>query len=147
VTKEGIHRVRSEDFPRILEVWEASVRATHHFLTEDDIQSLKPLIPGVLDRMRAIACVRDDGGRVAGFVAVDGSKMEALFVHPSWMGLGIGRRLVTYSIDELGVTDVDVNEENKEAVAFYQKMGFEVVGRSDVDGQGMPHPLLHMRLA
>jgi putative acetyltransferase len=28
------------DFPEIAEVWEASVRDTHHFLTEEDICSL-----------------------------------------------------------------------------------------------------------
>lgn len=32
------------DYSEIVEVWEASVRATHVFLGEDDIQHLKPLI-------------------------------------------------------------------------------------------------------
>ena len=147
MTQEGIHPVRPADLPRLIEVWEKSVRATHRFLTEAEIQSLKPLIPGILERMPNLACIRDDNGGVAGFVAVDGGKMEALFVHPSWMGLGLGRRLVEHSIDVLGVTDVDVNEENKESVAFYQKMGFKVVGRSDLDDQGNPHPLLRMHLS
>ena len=146
MTKEGIHPVLTKDFPRLVEVWEASVRATHHFLSESDITSLKPFIPGILEQMPELVCVRNDNGEVAGFVAVDGRKMEALFVHPSWMGLGIGRRLVEHSVDVLGVTEVDVNEQNEEAVVFYEKMGFKVVGRSDLDGQGKPFPLLHMQL-
>jgi putative acetyltransferase len=41
---------------------------------------------------------------------------------------------------------VDVNEQNDQAVGFYRRMGFEVAGRSAVDGLGQPFPLLHMRL-
>jgi len=31
-------------------------------------------------------------------------------------------------------------------VGFYLRMGFEVVGRSELDDFGKPYPLLHMRL-
>ena len=41
---------------------------------------------------------------------------------------------------------LDVNEQNPQAVGFYFKQGFEVIGRSEVDGMGQPYPLLHMRL-
>lgn len=32
------------DYDELIQLWEASVRSTHHFLTEDDIQYYKPLI-------------------------------------------------------------------------------------------------------
>ncbi len=35
--------VSPEDFLRVVDVGEASVRATHHFVTEADIQFFKPL--------------------------------------------------------------------------------------------------------
>lgn len=40
---------------------------------------------------------------------------------------------------------VDVNEQNPDAVRFYEAVGFEVFGRSETDGGGRPFPLLHMR--
>jgi putative acetyltransferase len=145
--QEAITAIEAVDVPRVVEVWEASVRATHHFLTEADIQHLKPLVGDDLMQMPALLGVRDTEGQVAGFIGVDGAKVEALFIHPAWRGQGIGRRLMTYAIETLGATDVDVNEQNDQAVGFYRHMGFEVIARSEVDGLGLPFPLLHMRLS
>jgi putative acetyltransferase len=91
-------------------------------------------------------CARDSGGSLVGFVGVADGKMEALFVHPAWHGLGIGRRLAEYAMGQLGATEVDVNEQNEQAVGFYRKLGFEVLGRSELDGTGKPFPLLHLGL-
>jgi putative acetyltransferase len=145
--EDGVHSVRPSERERVLEVWEASVRATHTFLAEADIQFLLPLILNGVYSLPHLLCVRDHAGQLLGFVGVDGQKMEALFVHPSWRGMGIGYRLARYAIKVLGVNEVDVNEQNEQAVGFYRRLGFEVFGRSELDGQGKPFPLLHMRLA
>jgi putative acetyltransferase len=144
--RDGVHPVGPDDFPRMLEVWEESVRATHHFLSEADIQKLKPLVGEVFQQGMAMAAVRDEAGVVAGFLGVDGDKLEMLFIHPSFRGGGAGRRLVHHAVHALGATAVDVNEQNEQAVGFYLAMGFAVEGRSELDGQGNPFPLLHMRL-
>lgn len=39
-----ILRPTPQDYDELLTVWEASVRSTHHFLAEKDIQFYKPLI-------------------------------------------------------------------------------------------------------
>jgi putative acetyltransferase len=143
--KQGVHAVAPEEGPRLLEVWEASVRATHDFLSESDIQFFKPLVlPGLfgLDHLR---CVRDAEGTLLAFVGVAGAKMEALFVHPAWHRAGIGRTLAKHAVVDLGATLVDVNEQNQRAVAFYRRLGFELEGRSEVDSLGKPFPLLHLR--
>jgi putative acetyltransferase len=145
-TQEGISAIEAEDFPRVVEVWEASVRATHHFLTQADIQFIKSLVEDDLKQVEILACVRDDEGQVAGFVGVEGAEVAALFIHPQWRGQGIGRRLLSYAVETLGATELDVNEQNDQAVGFYHHMGFEVVGRSAEDGLGQPFPLLHMRV-
>lgn len=136
----------ADDFPRVVEVWEASVRATHHFLSEEDIQFIKPLIPDALSHVEELACMRDEAGRVVGFVGVEQDKVEMLFIHPAWRGRGIGSRLLKYAFNVLGARLVDVNEQNEQAVGFYLRMGFEVEGRSELDSTGKPFPLLHMRL-
>ena len=76
----GIFPIPPEDFPRTLEVWEASVRATHHFVREADIQFFKPLVRDALQKMEHLACARDENGQVAGFVAVAEKKVEMLFI-------------------------------------------------------------------
>lgn len=143
--QDAVDAVRPEEGDRVLEVWEASVRATHHFLSEADIQFFKPLVLQELLTLDHLDCVRDREGLVVGFVGVSGDKMEALFVHPAYHRVGIGRMLARHAVVELGATAVDVNEQNAPAVEFYRRIGFEVEGRSDVDSTGKPFPLLHMR--
>lgn len=139
--------VKEADFDRIVEVWEASVRATHHFVREEDIAIFRPMVRAALPSIIQLVCVRDANGQATGFVAVVHRKIEMLFIHPEARGKGIGKRLLNYAVDTFGAKELDVNEQNEQAVGFYLHMGWEVVGRSDLDSTGKPYPLLHMRLA
>ena len=69
-----------------------------------------------------------------------------LFISPDYQGQGVGTILCQFAINELGANEVDVNEQNIKARLFYEKMGFFVISRSKLDGQGRPFPLLHMKL-
>ncbi|MGR6756812.1 acetyltransferase [Aeromonas veronii] len=135
------------DYPALITLWEASVRATHHFLPEAEILALKPLILEHYFDAVTLHCARTEEGNIAGFSGVHESKLEMLFVAPAVRGSGVGRRLVEHGISQCGATLVDVNEQNEQAVGFYLKMGFNVTGHSPLDGQGKPYPLLHMALA
>ena len=72
--------------------------------------------------------------------------LEMLFIAPAERGKGVGRKLMQYAVREWGVREVCVNEQNPQAVGFYERMGFQADRRSALDGQGRPYPLLHMRL-
>ena len=145
--QDDISPVQPEDYPRVVEVWEASVRATHHFVSEADFQIFKPLVREGLPQSETLLCMRDADGQVIGFIGVEAGEIASLFIHPDWRGKGIGRRLLTYAVETLGATTLDVNEQNEQAIGFYRRMGFEVVGRSPLDGMGKPYPLLHMQKA
>ncbi|MBT8765536.1 GNAT family N-acetyltransferase [Metapseudomonas boanensis] len=143
---EALLTLTTADRQRLVEVWESAVRATHHFLTEDDIQFFKPLVrDAYLDTVK-LACVRDGEGRITGFIGTHKIGVEMLFVDPAQHGYGIGRSLLRHALDQ-GASQVDVNEQNSQAVGFYQHMGFEIASRSKVDGLGKPFPILHLRLA
>ena len=138
--------VRRDDMPRLAEVWEASVRATHDFLDEADIDQFRPIVRDELFGTLDLRGVRDESGVLVAFLGVSDTSLEALFVHPDHRGTGIGRRLVRFAVDDLGAQTVDVNEQNEQAVGFYLWMGFEVEARSPVDPVGKPYPMLHLRL-
>ncbi|MDF2390831.1 acetyltransferase [Aeromonas sp. 2MA4] len=141
-----IEQAKTRDHATLISIWEASVRATHHFLPEEEIDALKPLILEHYFAAVDLVCARDETG-IAGFCGVHDGNVEMLFLAPEARGRGIGRLLVAHAISRQGATRVDVNEQNVQALGFYQRMGFAVTGRSPLDGQGKPYPLLHMVLA
>jgi putative acetyltransferase len=141
---------RPEDRDRLLEVWERSVRATHHFLTDADVQALRPLVAQELASSALEWWVlASDEDAVIGFLGLTTGTIEALFIDPTWHGRGGGKLLVAHAQTLAGQTalTVDVNEQNTAAVAFYEAIGFSVVGRSPTDAGGRPFPILHMRRA
>ena len=68
-----------------------------------------------------------------------------LCVAPEQRGRGIGARLLRYGIDVHGIRELTVNEQNPQAVGFYEHMGFETYKRTDMDTEGGPYPLLYMK--
>lgn len=130
----------------LLELWEASVRATHTFLSEAAILEIKPQVLEGLAAVEKLVTAADENGETAAFMGVDGDKIEMLFVAPAAIGRGYGKTLVEYGKNALGCRFVDVNEQNPRAAGFYEKMGFSVRSRSELDGQGNPYPILHMEL-
>ncbi|MFB6454627.1 GNAT family N-acetyltransferase [Chitinophaga sp. Hz27] len=142
-----ITTVKASEYPILLEVWEKSVRATHHFLTEEDIQYFKPLILNEFFPAVNLSCMKAENGDILGFAGVAANKLEMLFIDPFHRGEGIGKALLEHVIREQGVTLVDVNEQNEQAVGFYLHYGFKVLSRSELDGMGKPFPLLMLGLA
>lgn len=141
-----IHTPKPSDYEELVNVWEASVRATHDFLPDSYITLLRDLVRNrYLDAVMLI-CSRDEHLRISGFAGVAAGRVEMLFIHPDHRGQGLGKQLLDYAVHNLNATGLDVNEQNPQALGFYLRQGFEIAGRSPTDGMGQPYPLLHMRL-
>ncbi|MBD2815334.1 GNAT family N-acetyltransferase [Xenorhabdus sp. Flor] len=142
-----IQKATKDDFATLIQIWEASVRATHNFLPQGIIDELRPLIQNnYLPNLVVYKTVNEQHVAV-GFVGVDQNRVEMLFVSPQTRGKGIGKMLLKFAISELQIDELDVNVQNQQGVGFYQHMGFKTFSRSEIDGQGNPFPLLHMKLA
>jgi len=141
-----IDSVEKADHLKLLDIWEASVRATHDFLAKDDLQELKPLLLEQYFDAVDLSCAKSNSGEILGFCGVHAGTIEMLFISPDARGQGVGALLAAHAIKHQGATKVDVNEQNEQALGFYQHIGFTVTGRSALDGQGKPYPLLHMAL-
>lgn len=53
--------------------------------------------------------------------------------------------LLKHGLSLHGALSTDVNMQNAQAIGFYQRMGFVETSRSEVDSQGRPYPLIHLR--
>ena len=141
--KATIVPLSSADFDEIIGVWEASVRTTHHFLSHKEIAFYKPLVlKYALPSMRIFGINKHK--KLAGFMAVSSYKVEMLFIAPEFIGQGLGKKLLSFALDELHIPLIDVNEENLSALGFYLHMGYQIISRDDVDGNGRPHPIFHL---
>ena len=134
-----------EDGERVVRIWSEAVDATHHFLSPEDREAIGREVDAYLPSA-PLTLITDANGLPIGFMALSDGHLDALFVDPAYHGFGAGRRLVEYAAASHPVLTVNVNAENEAALGFYLHLGFEETGRSPVDDQGRPYPLIHLRL-
>lgn len=137
---------QEKDHDRLVDIWYEAVRRTHTFLSEGDIQFYHDMVQNGALREVEIWVELNERKEPIGFIGLDGTKIEMLFVDPQYHGKGTGSRLIRHAQHVKGSRlEVDVNEQNDGAYAFYTRFGFVKIGRSELDGSGRPFPLLHLR--
>lgn len=139
-----IQQAQQADYPQIMAIWESAVRATHDFLKQEDFDFYKRMIPGFFNHVDLY--ILNTEKDIVAFIGISGDNLEMLFVSDKQRGLGYGKRLLEYAISTLYIKRVDVNEQNKQAIGFYEKFGFKVITRSEKDSMGKDYPILHMSL-
>ncbi len=131
---------------QLTELWEESVKATHLFLSDKEIEEIKKYVPQALNGIAHLIVTENDRNCPVAFMGVEEQKLEMLFITPEERGNGLGKRLIQYGIDNYSIKELAVNEQNPLAKGFYEHMGFQVYKRTDHDEQGKPYSLLYMRL-
>ena len=130
----------------LLKVWENSVRATHKFLSNEEILEIKKYVPEALASISHLIIDNDENGNPVAFMGIEENKLEMLFITSDYRGKGIGKKMLSYGIENYGVTNLAVNEDNPQAKGFYEHMGFKVYQRNELDDQGNPYTVLYMKL-
>lgn len=144
-----IHEVQDRNadlISQLLGVWESAVRATHHFLSTAEIESIKQYVPQALTEVPHLVVMVTENQQPVGFMGIADQHLEMLFIAPEERGKGIGKQLLNYGITKYMVNDLAVNEQNPQAKGFYEHMGFKIYKRTTQDEQGNPYPLLYMEL-
>lgn len=142
---QSIRLADPNDYPKIMEIWVSAVKATHDFLAKEDFNYFKEAIPrDYLPNLEVYLITENDEAK--GFASVAEGNLEMLFIHNDSRGKGYGKKLYEFMKEKTGLTKVDVNEQNPQAIGFYEKMGFKKTGRSEKDGSGKDYPIIHMSL-
>jgi putative acetyltransferase len=136
---------RPDDIEGMYEVWHASVLATHDFLTESDLAEICVLVRTDYLPHHDFTVAVDEDDRVIGFLKVEGNEIDSLFIAPAFRGQGLGRRFLAEAASRAASLEVEVNAQNRQAVGFYEAMGFGVVSSTPTDRDGRPYPLLRMQ--
>ena len=136
---------RADEQGRLFQIWRDAVDATHHFLSPEDRAAIEEQVQAFLRQM-PLWLATDANGHVVGFMGLSHSHMDSLFIDPAFHGLGVGRMLVEHAIALYPALATDVNEQSAQAMGFYERLGFVRTGRSEVDDQRRPYPLIYLRL-
>lgn len=134
----------ADDGERVLNIWRSAIDDSHDFLSTQDREAIEQEVISFLPQA-ALQLAVDEQGQIAGFMLLDNSHMEALFIDPQFKRRGVGRLLVQHALKAHPHLTLDVNEQNPAAQRFYEHLGFAVQGRSELDSQGRNYPLLHMK--
>lgn len=139
-----------ERHPRLVralpDIWARSVRATHLFLSNGEIESIKEYVLRALTGVETLTVAENESSRPVAFMGTENGTLEMLFIAPEERGKGLGKRLLRYGIAHFGAKELAVNQQDPQAKGFYEYMGFRAYKRTERDEQGGPYPLLYMRL-
>lgn len=130
---------------QLIEVWECSVKATHLFLSETEIENIKQYVPQALKEITILIIATNDENIPIAFMGIENKKLEMLFVSSNYRGKGLGTKLIQYGIKNFYINELRVNEQNPLARKFYENNGFQVYHREEIDEQGNPYPILFMK--
>ena len=72
----------------LVNVWEDSVKATHTFLNEQEIEHIKEYVPMALKSVEHFMVVDND--EAMGFMGIENHKLEMLFIASNQRGKGLG---------------------------------------------------------
>lgn len=131
----------------IVQLWQANVKVTHTFLTKEEIQNIKQYVPQAVEHVPHLCIALSEKGELLGFIGVADQRLEMLFIQVNARGQGIGKQLLRYAIKNFDVKELTVNEQNPQAIGFYEHLGFVTYKRTELDEECQPYPLLYMKLA
>ena len=97
---------------QLLEVWESSVKATHLFLSEEEIENIKNYVPQAIQEIPYLIIAVNEHQVPVGFMGIAEQHLEMLFISDEERGKGLGRELLTFGIEKYSVNDLAVNEQN-----------------------------------
>ena len=140
----AIRKSTPADLERLFDIWRSAVEATHDFVSPADHAEIAELVRDQYLPAADLEIAVDEDDLPLAFMGTTGNQIDALFVHASARGIGVGRFMVEHACRQSSIMRTEVNEQNGQGVGFWEHMGFRRTGRTETDGQGRPYPLLQM---
>jgi GNAT superfamily N-acetyltransferase len=125
-----IRRIAAGDVDDVVRLWNVTKRDTYDFIALEQNRTLAE--DGAFFRARILPCcsiwIACEGSAVLGFLAMNGSYVDRLYVHPRAQRRGIGRALLIQAM-ELSPQGIELHthQKNLKARAFYEKNGLRAV--------------------
>jgi len=122
----SIRQYRDSDLNDLMAAWENANKLAHPFLNEDFVTQVRMDIPA-LYLPNADTWVVDVDNNVAGFIALIGNEIGAIFLQPELHGKKLGKLMMDKAQELQGELEVEVFEKNVIGRKFYSRYGFEMI--------------------
>jgi putative acetyltransferase len=122
--KLKIRPYSSSDLQAVLNSWEVATRLAHKFMTDAFIAQERENTENIY-LPNTDTWVAEVDGEVVGFIALMGNEVGAIFLKPTYHGVGIGKALMDKARELHCDLEVDVFKENAIGRSFYAKYGFK----------------------
>lgn len=76
---------------QLLEVWEDFVKATHLFLSNDEIKNIKEYVPQAIWGVSHLVIIENENNQPIAFMGIEDRKLEMLFIRNSERGKRLGK--------------------------------------------------------
>ena len=126
----AIRRMLESETDQVAAVWHRSGRQAYPYLPAWQAMTLATALDVFANHIapRCDVWLVEEGGRIAGFLAMQGSYVDRLYVEPARQRRGLGAALVAHAkqLSPCGL-ELHTHQQNRTGRAFYESLGFAAV--------------------
>ncbi len=137
-----IQRYIQQDYKRIIEIWQLSVKSSAYNLSSEDYNKNLDNLENYLRGLDVY--VYRKSGKIMAFMGIDNNKIEILHCDPEYKNQDINVFMVKHAVDLLNVRYIDIHESDKADIELYHSLGFETAAYYPHDELG--YTIVHLKL-
>ena len=128
-----IRPFEKEDLPVLMDLWLSANMDAHAFIPAAYWTEHAGQVRTQLPLAEVYVCQQDAAAPIDGFIGINGTHIEGLFVKKACRSKGVGRQLPTHAKQLKPRLTLCVYRQNPKALSFYEREGFAILSE-DTDG-------------
>lgn len=119
-----IRESQAKDLECIMQIWLTCNIETHHYVEKEYwLQNYEVVKKAISNGVY----VYEEKGELLGFLGYIDSYIAGIFVNKEYRSKGIGKQLLDHAKSKNLSLSLDVFSNNKKAIGFYQREGFQII--------------------
>lgn len=129
-----IRKYKNEDLDIIMKIWQEENIKAHNFIPSKYWESNYEYVKKILPNAEIWVYTIEDN--VVGFIGLNDTYIEGIFVNSNYHNKGIGTKLLKYLMEQKAKLSLRVYEKNDKAIKFYKNNSFRIQTKELEEGTG-----------
>lgn len=121
-----IRAFRNDDLTEIMQIWLDTNTKAHNFIPKEYWTGNYAMVKEVLPQAEIYVYEDGNTNQVQGFIGLNDSYIEGIFVREEAQSRGVGKQLLNYVKERKATLRLSVYQKNARAIAFYQREQFVI---------------------